>query len=144
VPLATLLTPNAPEAAALAGTPVRDLADARQAARTLLSLGAPAVLLKGGHLPGETVTDLLATKAETIEYSAPRIPGRSTHGTGCPLSTAIAVRLAQGTGLTQAVVQARAYLRAAIAAAPGLGTGHGPLDHTVTVTASGIANVIGV
>jgi hydroxymethylpyrimidine/phosphomethylpyrimidine kinase len=144
VPRATLLTPNTPEASVLAGVPVPDLAAARQAARALLRLGVAAVLLKGGHLPGDTVTDLLATAHETIEYAAPRIPGRSTHGTGCTLSTAIAVRLAQGAGLTQAVAQARAYLLAAIAAAPGLGAGHGPLDHTVTVTASGIANVMGV
>jgi hydroxymethylpyrimidine/phosphomethylpyrimidine kinase len=91
------------------------------------------VLLKGGHLPGNQVVDLLAT-AEGIEaFSAERIETRHTHGTGCTLASALAAGLAQGLGLFAAVRRARAYVRAAIAGAPGYGAGHGPLDHAVTL-----------
>src|SRR5947199_285475 len=99
-----------------------------RAARVLLALGVPAVLLKGGHLPGEQVVDLLATGDGIKEFVAPRIVSRHTHGTGCTLASAVAACLAQGMALPQAVVRARAYVRAAIAAAPGFGAGHGPLN----------------
>ena len=129
LPLATVLTPNVPEAEILAGMAIPDLAAMRHAADALLTLGVPAVLLKGGHLAGETVVDLLATPDGTIALERPRLPTRHTHGTGCTLATAIAAGLAQGMGLTDAVLRARAYVQAAIAAAPGLGAGHGPLGH---------------
>ncbi len=133
LPRATLLTPNLPEAEVLAGVPIRDVAAMRQAARALLTLGAPAVLLKGGHLEGDTVVDLLATEDELEEFSDERIDTRHTHGTGCTLASAIAAGLAQGLGLSAAVVRSRRYVRRAILSAPGLGKGHGPLNHAVTV-----------
>ena len=105
----------------------------RAGAEALLALGAPAVLLKGGHLEFDIVVDLLATKAGTEAFSARRIATRHTHGTGCTTASAVAAGLAQGLELRDAVVRARAYVRMAIAAAPGFGQGHGPLDHAVTV-----------
>ena len=133
LPFAALLTPNVPEAEAMTGMAIRDAATMRYAAEVLLTLGVPAVLLKGGHLPGETVIDLLATEngVETVEY--PRIATRHTHGTGCTLASAIAAGLAQGMALGDAVRRARRYVQAAITAAPGFGAGHGPLNHAVTV-----------
>src|ERR1700722_17819432 len=133
LPRATVITPNLPEAEALSGTTIASVADMRFAAAALLALGVPAVLLKGGHLPGDELVDLLAT-ADGIEvFSAPRIQTRHTHGTGCTTASAVAAGLAQGMSLRDAVLRARMYVRAAIASAPGLGSGHGPLDHAVTV-----------
>ena len=103
------------------------------AAKALLALGVPAVLLKGGHLDSDTVVDLLATAAGTEAFAAPRIPTQHTHGTGCTTASAVATGLAQGLSLRDSVIRARAYVRAAISQAPGFGQGHGPLDHTVTV-----------
>ncbi len=136
LPRAAVITPNLPEAEALTGMPIRSVEDMRVAARLLLSLGVPAVLLKGGHLEGDMLTDLLAT-ADGIEvFSAPRIQTRHTHGTGCTTASAVAAGLGQGLGLRDAVIRARTYVRAAIAAAPGFGGGHGPLNHAVTVDLS--------
>jgi len=132
LPLATVITPNLPEAEVLAGRPIRDVAGMRAAAGDLRALGVPAVLLKGGHLEGDTVTDLLVTEGSVEEFASPRIATRHTHGTGCTLASAIAAGLAQGMELRDAVARARAYVLAAIAAAPGYGAGHGPLDHAVT------------
>ena len=129
LPLALLLTPNLPEAEILAGMAITDESTMHHAAEALLTLGVPAVLLKGGHLPGEDVVDLLATEQGCHVFRAPRIDTRHTHGTGCTLASAIATGLAQGMSLDDAVGRARLYVRAAIAAAPGLGAGHGPLDH---------------
>lgn len=133
ITLATLLTPNLPEAEVLTGRDIRDLDDMHDAAARLLGLGVPAVLLKGGHLPGDEVVDLLATHDGIEAFRAPRIDSRHTHGTGCTLASAIATGLAQGIGLRDGVLRARAYVRLAIARAPGYGAGHGPLDHGVTV-----------
>ncbi len=133
IPLACIITPNLPEAEVLAGMAIPDLAAMRQAAAVLLMLGAPAVLLKGGHLPGDAVVDLLATEDGVVELAAPRITSRNTHGTGCTLASAIAAGLAQGMALEASVRRARAFVRAAIAAAPGFGRGHGPMNHAVTV-----------
>ena len=102
------------------------------AAQVLLSLGVPAVLLKGGHLEGDALTDLLATPEGIEAFTSERIQTRHTHGTGCTTASAVAAGLAQGMSLRDAVVRARAYVRAAILAAPGYGAGHGPLDHGVT------------
>lgn len=132
-PLARVVTPNLPEAEALTGRAIPDLAAMREAAWALLALGVPAVLLKGGHLPGDIVTDLLATAEGIEEFAAARIDTRHTHGTGCTLASAVAAGLAQGMALPDAVRRARAYVRAAIATAPGFGRGHGPLNHAVTV-----------
>ncbi len=130
-PLASLLTPNVPEAELLTGLAIEDVDDMRRGADALLRLGLPAVLLKGGHLRDDIVTDVLATASGTELFRAPRIISRHTHGTGCTLASAIAAGLAQGMTLTEAVVRARDYVRAAISAAPGFGRGHGPLNHNV-------------
>jgi hydroxymethylpyrimidine/phosphomethylpyrimidine kinase len=139
LPLATLLTPNAPEAAALTGHEVHSLATAREAALRLHALGARAVLVKGGHLPGDEVIDLLYDGHHVHEMRGPRVPGRHTHGTGCTLASAIAAGLARGATLEAAVVDARAYVAGAIAHAPQLGRGHGPLDHGWRARAAGSA-----
>lgn len=133
IPLATLITPNIPEAELLLGGPIADEAAQRRAAEALLALGAGAVLVKGGHLTGATVTDILATPAGLVAMTGERIASTSTHGTGCTLASAIAAGLAQGLPLADAVRRARAYVAAAIRAAPGLGGGHGPLGHGVTI-----------
>ncbi len=141
LPMARVITPNLPEAEALCGLAIPDLAAMRQAAASLLALGVPAVLLKGGHLPGGTVIDLLATEHGIEEFAAPRIDTRHTHGTGCTLASALAAGLAQGMDLRDAVRRARAYVRAAIASAPGYGAGHGPLDHAVTLDPARLADL---
>jgi hydroxymethylpyrimidine/phosphomethylpyrimidine kinase len=133
LPRAALVTPNLPEAEALTGITIADAASMQRAAASLLLMGARAVLLKGGHLPGETLTDLLATREGIETFTGSRIASRHTHGTGCTLASAIATGLAQGMTLRDAVVRARAYVRAAIAAAPGYGRGHGPLNHGVQI-----------
>ena len=133
VPRAAVITPNLPEAEVLAGMAIPDLGAMRVAATALLGLGVPAVLLKGGHLPGAEVVDILATPAGLEEFRAPRIESRHTHGTGCTLASALAAGLAQGMALREAVLRARAYVRAAMLSAPGYGAGHGPLDHAVTL-----------
>jgi hydroxymethylpyrimidine/phosphomethylpyrimidine kinase len=129
VPRASLLTPNAPEAEALTGIAVQDLDGQRRAGEALLALGAHAVLLKGGHVPGERVIDLLLTPSGETLLEGPRLDTRHTHGTGCTLASACAVGLAQGLKLEDAVARAWAYTAEAIRRAPGLGQGHGPLDH---------------
>ncbi len=129
VPLATVITPNIPEAEALLGRTIPDHAAALDAAQALLSLGAPAVLLKGGHGAGDTIRDVLATAEGTTVLDVPRVPTRHTHGTGCTLASAIAAGLSQGLTLAAAVRRAHAYVQAAILAAPGFGAGHGPLWH---------------
>jgi hydroxymethylpyrimidine/phosphomethylpyrimidine kinase len=126
---AALLTPNAPEAAALTGLEVSTTDDLRRAGEALLAVGAKAVLMKGGHIAGETLTDVLMTPAGEVTFSGPRIDTRNTHGTGCTLASACAVGLAQGLPLNDAVARAWAYVAEAIRRAPGLGTGAGPLDH---------------
>ena len=129
VPLARLLTPNAPEAAALTGLTIETTDDLRLAGEALLRRGAAAVLMKGGHIAGPTVTDILMTPGGETTFEGPRIDTRHTHGTGCTLSSACAAGLAQGLGLEQAVARAWAYTGEAIRRAPGFGAGHGPLDH---------------
>ena len=131
VPLATVLTPNVPEAEALTGRAIADHAAALDAARALLALGARAVLLKGGHMPGPVVRDILATPDGIEVIESARIDSRHTHGTGCTLASAVATGLSQGMALRDAVRRAGAYVHAAILAAPGLGAGHGPLQHNI-------------
>jgi hydroxymethylpyrimidine/phosphomethylpyrimidine kinase len=129
VPRAALLTPNAPEAEALTGIEVRDLDGQRRAGEAILKLGARAVLMKGGHVPGETVIDLLLTPSGETLLEGQRVETRHTHGTGCTLASACAAGLARGLPLEAAVAEAWAYVAEAIRRAPGLGGGHGPLDH---------------
>jgi hydroxymethylpyrimidine/phosphomethylpyrimidine kinase len=129
IPRAALLTPNAPEAESLTGFAVRDIDGQRRAGEALLMLGAQAVLMKGGHVPGSTVIDLLMTTEGETVLEAQRIDTRHTHGTGCTLASACAAGLALGRPLEVAVAEAWAYVGEAIRRAPGLGGGHGPLDH---------------
>lgn len=129
LPLASLLLPNLPEAEVFAGFSITTLDEMHRAAEALLTLGVPAVLLKGGHLPGAVIVDLLATVDSIVPLERPRIETRHTHGTGCTLASAIAAGIAQGMALPDAVLRARAYVQAAIAQAPGFGSGHGPLNH---------------
>jgi len=133
VPRAGLLTPNAPEAEALTGLSVENQDDQRRAGAALLELGARAVLMKGGHVAGERVVDILMTRDGESLYEAERQETRHTHGTGCTLASACATGLAQGLPLDAAVAQAWAYVQEAMASAPGLGKGHGPLDHGWTL-----------
>jgi hydroxymethylpyrimidine/phosphomethylpyrimidine kinase len=133
LPRATLLTPNLPEAAVLTGLEVNDEGAMTRAAEALLRMGPQAVLLKGGHLPGDRVVDLLATAEGVTRFAARRIETQHTHGTGCTLASAIAAGLAQGMDLTASVERAIAYVRAAIETAPGFGVGHGPLNHAANL-----------
>jgi hydroxymethylpyrimidine/phosphomethylpyrimidine kinase len=133
VPLADLLTPNRPEAEALTGRAIDSLADMAAAGRALMARGARAVLMKGGHMPGAIVNDLLVTPAGERCFSSERVDTRHTHGTGCTLASAIATGLAQGLALEAAVDRGRRYVALAIRTAPGYGAGHGPLNHAHTV-----------
>ena len=129
IPAAALLTPNAPEAEALTGLTVTTTDHLRRAGEALLAAGAQAVLMKGGHVPGDRVIDILMTPAGETAFEGERIESRHTHGTGCTLASACATGLAQGLPLTEAVARAWDYVHQAILHAPGLGAGHGPLDH---------------
>jgi len=129
LPMTGVVTPNLAEAAALTGRDVTDLGGMIEAARALRDMGAAAALVTGGHLEGEMLTDVLLDATGYETFSAPRIATRHTHGTGCTLASAVAVGLAQGLALREAVMRARAFVRAAILAAPGFGAGHGPLGH---------------
>ncbi len=126
---AAIITPNLPEAEALLGRKIPDAAAMEEAARAMLVLGPRAVLLKGGHLASDIITDVLATRSTLDRFSFPRIHTTHTHGTGCTLASAIAAGLAQGMELKSAVARARDYVRRAIETAPGLGQGSGPLNH---------------
>jgi hydroxymethylpyrimidine/phosphomethylpyrimidine kinase len=133
IPRATVLTPNLPEAEILTGMRLRDLDDMKRAAAMLAALGSRCVLLKGGHMPGAMVRDVFFDEKGMAVIESPRIETRHTHGTGCTLAAGIAVGLAQGMAPLAAVRRARLYLTAAIRGAPGLGAGHGPLDHGHTL-----------
>jgi hydroxymethylpyrimidine/phosphomethylpyrimidine kinase len=131
LPLAALVTPNLDEAAILTGRAVHDEATMERAGETLLSFGAGAALVKGGHLAGEEITDLLVTPMGTRAFRRQRLKTTSTHGTGCSLSAAVTAGLALDRDLETAVADALDYVHRAIVAAPGLGGGYGPLNHTV-------------
>jgi hydroxymethylpyrimidine/phosphomethylpyrimidine kinase len=131
-PLATVITPNLDEASLLLGRPIAAVSDLSGAAQALLSQGARAVLLKGGHLPGDQVVDVLARPGHVdVVLASSRMASRNTHGTGCTLSSAIAAHLALGEPLERAVRAAREYILGAIQAGAGVqvGQGHGPLNH---------------
>lgn len=129
LPLAQLVTPNLPEAQVLAGFRIQSRDDRIAAARTIMQRGASAVVIKGGHTEEDPVVDLLVDQDGVEEFSARRIATTSTHGTGCTFSAAIAAGLAQGLDLRAAVDDARRYLSRTLIDAPGLGHGHGPLQH---------------
>ncbi len=131
VPLAALVTPNLAEAAVLVGDHVESPADMERAGHALVQLGAGAALVKGGHLTGDQVVDVLVAGGTARRFTHPRIDTRSTHGTGCTLSAAVAAGLAHGRPLERAVQDAIDFVHRAMAAAPGLGAGHGPLNHFV-------------
>jgi hydroxymethylpyrimidine/phosphomethylpyrimidine kinase len=129
LPRAHIVTPNVPEAEVLAGMRIESLEDMREAGRRILGMGPRVVLVKGGHLAGAESIDVACTSSATFETSRPRIATRHTHGTGCTLSSAIAANLALGLSDHDAIERAREYLDGAIRHAPGLGAGHGPLNH---------------
>jgi hydroxymethylpyrimidine/phosphomethylpyrimidine kinase len=132
-PRATVLTPNVPEAEALSGVTANDDASLHHMSEALLALGPKAVLLKGGHMEGDLVRDRLITADGVRVFENPRIETAHTHGTGCTLASSIAAGIAQGLALEVAVGRAEAYLHEAIRSAPGLGAGHGPVNHLHTV-----------
>lgn len=141
IPRALLITPNVPEAELLVQViglsgdrVIRDSGDMERVGNILLQAGASAVLMKGGHLPGDEVIDILITQSPDnliTRFASPRINTPHTHGTGCTLASAIATGLAQGLELAKAVERARGYVHEAIRTAPGLGKGHGPLNHYI-------------
>jgi hydroxymethylpyrimidine/phosphomethylpyrimidine kinase len=139
LPLARVVTPNVPEAEALSGQRITSLHDAREAARRIHDMGAAAVIITGGHsvhlaspesqLPNPDVVDLLFDGRDFHEFRTPRVESAHTHGTGCTFASAVAAGLALGRGLPDAAARAQQYVAGAIAHAPGLGHGRGPLDH---------------
>jgi hydroxymethylpyrimidine kinase/phosphomethylpyrimidine kinase len=133
LPRARIATPNAAEAEVLAGGAIDSLDSAKAAARTIAEAGPQAVLVKGGDWGDDGfAVDVLFDGENMLEISLARIDSTSTHGTGCTLSSAIAAGLALGLDLREAVERAKAYVHRAISHAPGLGGGHGPLDHSVS------------
>ena len=134
IPLATVITPNAPEAEVLLGRSIPDVEAAGAAAKDLAARFGVAVLLKGGHLPGDEVVDTLALRdGELLRFRQSRLQTRNSHGTGCTLASAIAAGLAQGLALVPAVERARRYLRRALETARPIGRGQGPVNHGHTV-----------
>lgn len=128
-PRSTLVTPNLPEASVLAGFPIRSEADAKSAARQIQGFGPKAVLIKGGHAEGDRIVDGLLDGRTWHRFTRDRIPGTSTHGTGCTLSSAVAAFLARGETLPDAVEKGLSFVERALRCAPGLGSGSGPLGH---------------
>lgn len=134
LPLATLVTPNLDEAEILVGFPVRDEQAMRRAATVLVETGAGAALIKGGHLDRGELVDVLFDGSEWHEWRRSRLQSRNTHGTGCTLSAAVTAGLAHRRSLPAAVADALDFVRRAMASAPGLGSGYGPLNHLVPAT----------
>jgi hydroxymethylpyrimidine/phosphomethylpyrimidine kinase len=132
LPHAFLLTPNLQEAGILSGLPVCDVVGMRAAAEKLSALGARAVLVKGGHLTGDAI-DILFYDGSWLEFPAPRVQTRHTHGTGCTFSAAITALLATGHDLPVAVGKAKQYISEAIRSSPALGAGAGPVNHHASV-----------
>lgn len=126
---AALVTPNAPEAEVLTGKAVDGINGQRRAAEALLEKGAKAALIKGGHIPGNPLVDVLQTEQGEWIFEGERIETTSTHGTGCTLASACAALIGTGVGVPEAVEKARDYLFGAIKNAPDLGQGHGPVAH---------------
>ncbi len=133
LPMASVLTPNTPEAEALTGIDVLDRPSMERAGARLIDMGCAAIYLKGGHLPGTRIEDRLITEVGMETLVAERVETAHTHGTGCTLASAVATGLGQGLPLLAACARAQAFVQAAIANAPGLGSGHGPTWHGHTV-----------
>lgn len=133
LPLADVITPNTHEAALLTGLKIEDADGMIAAGDALREMGAYAALMKGGHLEGKSVTDILVAEEGNQIMNAPRIYSRHTHGTGCTLASAVAALLAQGAPLEIAVMEAREYVVEAIRSAPKLGAGNGPLNHGLKI-----------
>lgn len=131
LPMATIVTPNIPEAEAITGLKIRNEEEMVAAASKMLEMGCKAVLLKGGHLEGNDLVDVFMDRLTIETFHAKRIKTTNTHGTGCTLASAIACCLAKGKPLKESVMMGRAYVRSAIKSAPGLGKGHGPLNHRI-------------
>ena len=129
LPLADLVTPNVPEAELLTGLKIKDVDDLTPAGDALLKMNVYAALMKGGHLDGKSVVDVLVSEEGANIMSGPRIHSRHTHGTGCTLASAIAANMALGAPLEEAVMTAREFVYQAIKTAPKLGQGNGPLNH---------------
>jgi len=131
LPLADLVTPNVPEAELLTGLKITDVDDLTKAGDALLDRGVYAALMKGGHLDGKSVVDVLVSEEGANIMSGPRLRTRHTHGTGCTLASAVAANMALGLDLDEAVMRAREFVFEAIRTAPGFGSpkGHGPLNH---------------
>jgi hydroxymethylpyrimidine/phosphomethylpyrimidine kinase len=129
LPLAHVVTPNIPEAEVLSGMEITSVAGMREAGRRILALGPDVVLVKGGHLGGESSIDVACTLKAAEALTAPRIATVHTHGTGCTLASAIAANLARGETALDAIRHAKEYVTNAIRHAPGIGAGHGPLGH---------------
>ena len=133
-PKSLLLTPNLAEASKLTGIELlRNLDDMRRAADDILKMGPDAVLVKGGHLKGDTLTDLLVTQSSEKIFTSIRVPGKNNHGTGCTLASGIATGLAQGLNLEDAIVRARKFVYKALEQAPNFGAECGPINHLVRV-----------
>ncbi len=134
LPKTTLLTPNLAEAAKLTGTELlKNMDDMRRAADDLLKMGPDAVLIKGGHLKGDILTDILVTQGSEKIFSSLRVPGKDNHGTGCTLASGIATGLAQNMTIEEAVARAHSFVHKALEQAPGFGSGCGPINHLVSV-----------
>ena len=129
IPLCDVITPNVPEAEILTGLKIEEMDDLNKAGEKLLEMGAYAAVMKGGHLDGKIVVDVLVSEDENAMMTAPRIHSRHTHGTGCTLASAIAANMALGLPLDEAVNVAREFVFEAIRSAPKLGAGNGPLNH---------------
>jgi hydroxymethylpyrimidine/phosphomethylpyrimidine kinase len=126
---ALVVTPNIPEAEVLSGITIGTAEDCREAARRIHGLGAAAVIIKGGHLPTADISDLLFDGHRFREFRHERVAGPHTHGTGCTFAAALTSQLALGRSLEEAIPLAQSYVAGAIRHAPGLGRGHGPMDH---------------
>jgi len=134
LPITTVLTPNLAEAAKLTNADLlKNMDDMRTAAYKLLKMGPKAVLIKGGHLKGDILTDLLVTPNTEKIFSSLRVPGKDNHGTGCTLASGIATGLAQGLPLEDAINNAHKFVHKALEQAPGFGSGCGPLNHLVDI-----------
>ncbi|WP_102028150.1 bifunctional hydroxymethylpyrimidine kinase/phosphomethylpyrimidine kinase [Salirhabdus sp. Marseille-P4669] len=129
IPLATVVTPNIPEAEMIVGFPIHSLDDRKEAAMSIVKLGARSVLMKGGHLEGDRVVDLYYDGSTLEEFVSPRIHTKHTHGTGCTLSAAITAELAKGKSVKDAVQIGKDFIHAAIEKELGIGHGHGPTNH---------------
>lgn len=129
LPLATVVTPNVPEAEVLTGMTIRTFEDRIQAAERMLAYGVHAVILKGGHLDGESADDVVMTASETFLLSAPRIQTSDTHGTGCTFSAALTAELAKGRSIIDAALTAKRFIQSAITYGLDIGAGHGPTNH---------------